>query len=338
MRAILLSITMVGLVQSISAQEPKMKSESDHQIWAIAIHGGAGGEPSRWSPQKREAREKGLMDALSLGKKRLAEGANALEVVEAVIRRLEDDASFNAGRGSVLTKAGHAELDASLMNGQDLSCGAVAGVRNVKNPISLARRVMNDTPHVLLMGDGAEEFAERSKVELVEPSYFFSRVRLEKRANQTGNVASLPVDKHQSSDEKHFGTVGCVVRDRSGNLAAGTSTGGTSKKLEGRVGDSPIVGAGTYADNRYAAVSGTGIGEEYIRNAVAYDVIARIKYRNDTLADAVSSNLSDRLEEGTGGLIAVSPSGEIVMQHNTPGMSCAAADNSGRFECFFSVP
>ncbi len=252
-----------------------------------------------------------------------------MDTVEAVIRILEDDASFNAGRGAVLTEEGQVELDASIMDGKTHGCGAVAGVTRVKNPITLARRVMTETKHVLLVGRGADQFAEAQDVPLVDPDYFLSR---------RGDSRNLDVAPGSlQSDQPHFGTVGCVVLDSHGNLAAGTSTGGTAKKLAGRVGDSPIVGAGTYAANDSCAVSGTGIGEEYIRNSVAYDIAAQMRYAGQPLESAVTEIMQERLKPGVGGLIAVSTSGEIVMQHNTPGMSCGAADSNGRFETHLSV-
>jgi beta-aspartyl-peptidase (threonine type) len=255
----------------------------------------------------------------------LADGHSALDTVEAVIQVLEDDAAFNAGRGAVLTEDGRVELDASIMDGKSLACGAVASVTRVKNPIVLARRVMTETKHVLLAGAGADKFAEQQQVPLVDSDYFLSR-----------HVS--PHDPlFDRSDQPHFGTVGCVVLDAEGNLAAGTSTGGTSKKLPGRVGDSPIVGAGTYAANDTCAVSGTGIGEEYIRHSVAYDVAAQMRYAGRPMEDAIDEIMTKRLKPGVGGLIAVSRDGEIVMQHNTRGMSCGAADSNGRFETFLKT-
>lgn len=299
-----------------------MNALAEESRWAIAIHGGAGGDPVKWNPEKRKARELGLELALKTGQDLLSQGGSAMDAVEAVIRVLEDDASFNAGRGAVLTEDGVAELDASIMDGSDRGCGAVAGVTRTKNPISLARRVMTETKHVLLAGDGADEFAVEQKVPQVDPSYFLSH-----RDNESKNP-----------EHPHFGTVGCVALDSNGNLAAGTSTGGTSKKLPGRVGDSPIVGAGTYAANDSCAVSGTGVGEEYIRNSVAYDIAAQMRYANLSLEAAVDKNMRQTLAAGVGGLIAVSRTGEIVLQHNTPGMSCGAADNTGRFETHLVVP
>ncbi|WDQ18403.1 isoaspartyl peptidase/L-asparaginase [Rhodopirellula sp. P2] len=292
--------------------------------WAIVIHGGAGSSPAQLGDASSKRRTEGLQHALQTGRDLLADGGSAMDTVEAVIRTMEDNSIFNAGRGSVLTEDGRVEMDASVMDGETLRCGAVAGVTKVKNAISLARRVMTNTKHVLLVGPGADEFAETQQVPLVDPAYFLSQREEEGAAN----IASATHDE----DESHFGTVGCVVLDSHGNLAAGTSTGGTANKLPGRVGDSPIIGAGTYAANGLCAVSGTGVGEEYIRNSVAYDIAAQMRYAGKSLESSVTEIMLNRLQPGIGGLIAVSQAGEIVMQHNTPGMSCAAADSTGRFE------
>ncbi|MCG8650917.1 MAG: isoaspartyl peptidase/L-asparaginase [Pirellulales bacterium] len=314
----------MGVSMTVASVAVAQPSDRDRVEYAIAIHGGAGGFPVRWNGAEREARLLALRHALEIGRDQLQEGATALDVVEAVIQVLEDDARFNAGRGAVVTVDGRAELDASIMDGSNLACGAVASVTNAKNPISLARLVMSETKHVLLAGPGANQFAIAQQVPLVEPDYFLSYHR------RTHNLEVAP--EGPADDEPHFGTVGCVVLDRHGNLAAGTSTGGTPNKLAGRVGDSPIIGAGTYAANDSCAVSGTGIGEEYIRNSVAYDVAAQMRYSGLSLQAAVDVVMKDRLRPGTGGLISVSKSGQIVMRHNTPGMSCGAADASGRFE------
>jgi beta-aspartyl-peptidase (threonine type) len=308
-RTLFLSVCFLG-----ASFMPLLNSSGNETpSWAIVIHGGAGGDPQKWNDAKTKIRRTGLNRALTAGRDALAQGGNALDTVELVIRILEDDAAFNAGRGAVLTKAGKVELDASIMDGRTGACGAVAGLTATQNPISLARRVMTETPHVLLAGKGADEFAKAQQVPLVAPDYFLSRNRV-------------------ADNEPHFGTVGCVVLDSKGDLAAGTSTGGTSKKLPGRVGDSPIVGAGTYAANDTCAVSGTGVGEEYIRNSVAYDVAAQMRYADRNIDDAVSKIMRQTLDAGVGGIIAISKDGTIVMQHNTPGMSCGAANSTGRFE------
>lgn len=345
MRVFAVLFLLVPLVNLPMNSKPVLADESpssDGQVgekpltWAIAIHGGAGGDPGKWDATKRALRTAGLNKALKAGKSVLEKGGTAIDAVEVTIRVLEDDASFNAGRGAVLTEDGTVELDASIMDGSNRACGAVAGVTRTKNPIELARRVMTETKHVLLAGRGADEFAEEQKVTLVDPTYFKSRLDNAYRKNDSSQN-DLP-HENAKDDEPHFGTVGCVALDQSGNLAAGTSTGGTSKKLPGRVGDSPIVGAGTYAANDTCAVSGTGIGEEYIRHSVAYDIAAQMRYANRSLSDAVTDVMDKRLERGVGGLITVSRTGTIVMQHNTPGMNCGAADSLGRFEIHLSLP
>ncbi len=321
-------VAIVGL--SMAGVRPTYGDESTAKpTWAIVIHGGAGSSPSQLGEASSKKRTDGLRNALQTGCDLLAQGKSAMDTVEAVIRIMEDDPMFNAGRGAVLTENGSAELDASIMDGKTLGCGAVAGVTKVKNPISLARRVMTNTKHVLLVGRGADLFAETQQVPLVEPDYFITQ-RDDIRVGdiRVGDIASAS----QDASHLHFGTVGCVVLDSHGNLAAGTSTGGTANKLPGRVGDSPLVGAGTYASNGLCAVSGTGVGEEYIRNSVAYDIAAQMRYADKSLESSVTEIMTKRLQPGIGGLIAVSQHGEMVMQHNTSGMSCGAADSTGRFE------
>ncbi len=292
--------------------------------FAIALHGGAGAiSKKNMTPEMEKAYRDILEKALRAGYEVLEKGGASLDAVEKAINIMEDSPLFNAGRGAVVTTEGKAELDASIMDGKTLACGAVAGVTKVKNPISTARLVMTQTKHVLLAGGGADAFAESERVELVEPNYFLSN-----RAKATSDGGE---------DQPHYGTVGCVAIDVDGNLAAGTSTGGTTKKLPGRVGDSPIIGAGTYADNQTCAVSGTGIGEEYIRNAVAYDISAQMKYAARSLQESVDHVMTDRLKTNDGGVISVSNRAVIVMRHNTPGMSCGAADSTGRFETFLTL-
>jgi beta-aspartyl-peptidase (threonine type) len=264
---------------------------------------------------------------LEAGRRVLAEGGTALDAVEAAVRVLEDDRHFNAGRGAVLTSRGTVELDASIMDGSSLACGGVASVQKIKNPITLARRVMTQTPHVLLVGEGAEEFARQQAIPWVDPDYFISAV-----SGKAEPDATHPADPSGSTCDTRIGTVGCVALDRRGNLAAATSTGGTSRKLPGRVGDSPIIGAGTYAANDCCAVSGTGIGEEFIRHSVAYDVAAQMRYAGRSLSEAVEELFRTRLKADVGGLIAVAKDGTITLKHNTPSMSCGAADSQGRFE------
>lgn len=304
--------------------------------FVIAIHGGAGGE--QISEERRDAKLKDLERALSAGREILSRGGSALDAVEKAINVLEDSPVFNAGKGSVLNTAGHCELDSSIMDGRDLSAGAVAGVTTVKNPITLARHVMEDTPHLLLAGRGAEEFAKQAKVELVDPGYFhteFERAKWEaakkerEQKQSGGEQSALPPNK-----PSYLGTVGCVALDSQGNLAAGTSTGGTSQKLPGRVGDSPIIGAGTYADNRGAAISCTGIGELFIQRAVAYDLSSAVRYGRCSLAEAARLQLHEELPKNSGGLVAIDHRGNVVVDFNTPGMAGGVADSAGRLEVF----
>lgn len=288
------------------------------QAYAIAIHGGAGTIPRTMDAEQVAAYEASLRRALTLGRDRLAEGKSALDVCEAVIRDLEDDPLFNAGKGAVFTYDGTHELDASIMDGATMACGAVAGVKTVKNPISLARKVMEQTKHVLLVGEGAEAFATEMKVERVENSWFDT----DKRRQQW---------QEAQAKEGIKGTVGCVALDRAGHLAAGTSTGGLTNKRWGRVGDSPIIGAGTYASDTTVAVSCTGTGEEFIRYGVARTVATRMALAGDDVEQAARAALSP-LKKGDGGLIAVDRRGKIALTFNTDGMYRGAADASGRFD------
>jgi beta-aspartyl-peptidase (threonine type) len=313
---------------------PTHLTGQDRVDYAIVIHGGAGS--AKIDPEVATARIRSLTTYLELGVEMLKADKQSLQVVEAVIRQLEDDPLFNAGHGAVYNSQGGHELDASIMDGRDLSCGAVAGVTRVKNPISLARHVMTDTRHVLLAADGADQFARQLGLERVKQSYFHTehaRQRWEKV-----RAAELEKEKEKEtvgvSEElpSYLGTVGCVVLDREGSIAAGTSTGGLTNKKYGRVGDSPIISAGTYADNRTCGVSGTGIGEHFIRHAVAYDVSARMMYRKDSLQDAARAVIHETLKPGYGGIIALDRVGNISMEFNTAGMSRAAADSNGRFE------
>lgn len=299
-------------------------------MWAIAIHGGAGTIDPDTPPAQRQAYEESLTRALVRGRDLLASGASALDVCEQVVRVLEDDPLFNAGKGAVFNELGQHELDASIMDGATLRCGAVASVRTVKNPVSLARHVMNKTRHVLLMGDGAEKFADSVGVERVPNNYFDTERRrrvLEEVLREREATGAL-----EASEPRHrYGTVGCVVRDRDGRLAAATSTGGLTGKRWGRVGDTPILGAGNYA-NADVAVSCTGTGEEFIRHGVAREVAARVRLGGQTLAVATHEVVHQVLRPDDGGLIAVDKRGNIATPFNTTGMYRGVADADGRFE------
>ena len=299
-------------------------------MYAIAIHGGAGAMPRATLSAERERRyREGLEAALDAGYALLEHGGTSLDAVAAAVRMLEDDPVFNAGHGAALTRDGAAELDAAIMDGRQMRAGAVASVRHVKNPIELARRVMEKSRHVLLVGAGAEEFALEEQFVLVPNHYFRTAERLEQlQFEQRGERVSDLVPPAPQ------GTVGAVARDAHGNLAAATSTGGLTNKRPGRVGDSPIIGAGTYAKNGVCAVSATGQGEYFIRAVAAHHVCAAVEYRGLTLAQAVDEMLHKVLRAlgGDGGLIAVDKDGALVLDFSTEGMFRGARDSDGRRE------
>src|SRR5215472_9143897 len=307
---------------------------------AIVIHGGAGViEPSKMTPAKEASYRAGLSAALDAGYDVLERGGTSLDAVTAAVRIMEDDPQFNAGRGAVLNRDGDAELDAAIMDGAGPRAGAVAGVRHVKNPIELARLVMEKSPHVLLIAEGAEDFALEQGMALVPRSYFRTEARereLEeaRRAEKARAAATPGTQLVVGSAQSSMGTVGAVALDRDGNLAAATSTGGLTNKHRGRVGDTPLIGAGTYASNESCAVSGTGAGEYFIRQVVAYDVCAEMRYHRLTLAQAVHEVVQVKLRRtgGEGGVIALDRAGNIVMDFNSVGMFRGARDSSGRRE------
>ncbi|MCC5932992.1 MAG: isoaspartyl peptidase/L-asparaginase [Candidatus Cyclonatronum sp.] len=308
--------------------------------YAIALHGGAGVISRDIDPEIKQQYVDSLAEALELGRSMLADGADALDVVEQVVRLLEDNPLYNAGRGAVMTNAETFELDASIMDGRNLAAGAVAGVTTVKNPITLARHVMENSRHVLFAGEGAERFADGAGVERVEQSWFYTERRHQQliRARERDEVtldhddSAQSMNPYQAIDDNKYGTVGVAVLDRNGNLAAGTSTGGMTNKRFGRVGDSPIVGAGTYANNKSCAISSTGTGEEFIRHAVAFQICAIMEYTGASLNEAARIVIHDKLQPGDGGIIGVSHTGEIAMIFNSRGMFRGAADSNGRFE------
>lgn len=294
----------------------------------IAIHGGAGTlSRSTISPEQEAAYHAALAEILRAGQRVLAEGGSALDAVSLAVDLLEDNPLFNAGHGAVFTSAESHELDAAVMDGRDLRAGAVACVSRIKRPLRAARAVMEHSEHVLLAGPGAEAFAASQGLELVDPSYFsteFRRAQL-KRA-QAADVTVLDHDggndQRPLDETRKFGTVGAVALDAQGNLAAATSTGGMTNKRPGRVGDSPLIGAGTYADNRTAAISCTGSGEMFIRANAAFDVCARMAYGGLSLAQAAEAVVMQALPaiDGRGGLIAVDAQGHVSLPFNTEGM------------------
>lgn len=291
--------------------------------WSLAIHGGAGTIPKDIPASERDAYLASLRKALEIGRDALAGGAASLDVVEKVVRFLEDDPLFNAGKGAVYTHEGAHELDAAIMDGRDLSCGSVAGLKTVRNPISLARLVKERSPHVFLVGEGAEAFAAEMGVERVANSWFDTPKRHEQWQ------AAL---RKEQEEAKPKGTVGAVALDRHGNLAAATSTGGMTNKRWGRLGDVPVIGAGTYANNKTCAISATGWGEKFIRNTVAHDISALMEYAGLSLQQAADRVIHGKLEKGDGGVIGVARDGSIALVFNSEGMYRGAADSNGRFE------
>ena len=285
------------------------------QKYAMVIHGGAGvmSEDKMTAEKQLEYKTK-LNEALEVGEKMLKEGAKATDVVVNVINILEDSPLFNAGKGAVFTNDEKVELDASIMEGKTLKAGAVAGVRDIKNPINAAREVMLNSEHVFLSGKGASEFAKKQGLEIVPNKYFYTKPRLD-------SLKELKKKERERTKKDNIGTVGCVVLDSYGNVCAGTSTGGMNNKKYGRIGDAPIIGAGTYANNKTCAVSCTGHGEYYIRLGFARDISALVEYKNMNVAQACSEEIRKLTElGGTGGVIALDTNGNIAMEFNTSGM------------------
>lgn len=314
--------------------------------FALVIHGGAGTIlKDSMNPQLEQQYKDKLNEALKAGYDILSKGGTSLDAVIASVKVMEDSPLFNAGKGSVFSNDGKNEMDASIMDGKTLKAGAMAGVHTVRNPIEGARVVMEKSEHVMLAGKGADQFAKEQGLIIVDTSYFYDEKRW-KQLQQIKKQEKITLD--HSSDttgwihpkdaefiyDKKFGTVGCVALDQYGNLSAGTSTGGMTNKKFGRVGDSPIIGAGTYANNKTCAVSCTGHGEYFIRNVVAYDVSALMEYKGMTLEQATKEVVMKKLKEqgGEGGLIAIDAKGNIAMPFNTPGMYRAYILKNGKSE------
>lgn len=296
--------------------------------WTLVIHGGAGViERDRITPEDDAAIRAALGKALEAGSAILKAGGTSMDAVEAVVRELEDDPHFNAGRGAVFTYDGENELDAAIMDGATRKAGAVAGVKRTRHPVSLARAVMEKSPHVMLSRAGADRFSIEQGLEQVDPGWFATPERRRQ-------LDEMKADRLSSFDvDLKYGTVGAVARDSKGNLAAATSTGGLTGKRWGRIGDSPIIGAGTYADNRACAISATGSGEYFIRLGVAHEICARVRLKGESpqqAADAVIAELGAL--GGTGGVIVTGPGGEAVFSFNTPGMYRARATSDSRGE------
>jgi L-asparaginase / beta-aspartyl-peptidase len=308
-----------------------MSTTAQAADWKLVIHGGAGViERDRLKPEQEKAIRAALDRALQTGSAILGRGGSALDAVEATARVLEDDPNFNAGRGAVFTYEGRNELDAAIMDGRTRAAGALAGSTTTKNPISLARKVMEESPHVFLSGSGADQFAKEQRLEQVPNSYFATPERRRQLEEMKARkVSYFDVDLK-------YGTIGAVALDAEGHVAAATSTGGLTGKRWGRIGDSPIIGAGTYADDRACAVSATGAGEYFIREGVAHEICARMRLRGESAkaaADAVMAEVEAL--GGTGGVIVVTPKGEAEYSFNTPGMYRGKADAKGRSVAIF---
>ena len=317
---------------------PPPTSENNSHEFSIAIHGGAGTILKKNMSDEKEAAYKAkLEEAIRIGYEILINGGTSLDAVTKTIKVMEDSPLFNAGKGAVFTNAGTNELDASIMDGKTLNAGASAGTTNVKNPIDLARAIMDNSPHVMMAGKGAEKFAEEQGLEIVDPKYFYTENRMNslKRAIEREKTELDHDDKSAFYDtaikDYKFGTVGCVALDKNGNLAAGTSTGGMTNKRWGRVGDVPIIGAGTYANNSTCAVSSTGWGEFFIRAMVAHDISALMEYKGMNLNDAAHEVIHKKVGDlgGDGGIVAVDKNGNVAMEFNTAGMYRASMTDTG---------
>lgn len=308
----LVPVAFILIVSCKNVVDEKRTVQDQCPEWVIVIHGGAGYINQETFSAEKESQHKERMEAaLLMGGEILKNGGSSLDAVEAAIRIMEDSPFFNAGRGAVFNADGINEMDASIMDGKTGKAGAVANVTVIKNPISAARKVMEQTKHVMLIKQGAEKFASEQGLDIVDTSYFFTQESWDEHINGL-----------EKEDYGHKGTVGCVALDKNGNLAAGTSTGGMTNKKFGRVGDSPIIGAGTYADNNTCAVSATGHGEFFIRNVVAYDIAARMKYRNENLKDVADDIVNKQLKDigANGGVIALDKNGNLAMPFNTSSM------------------
>lgn len=319
------------LVMSMALMSISVFAQEKQQTYVMVIHGGAGTIlKEKMTPAKEAAYTAALTKALQTGYDVIKSGKTSLDAVEATIHVLEDSPLFNAGKGAVFTHDGKNEMDAAIMDGKTQMAGAVAGVTTIRNPISAARAVMEKSEHVMMVGAGAEKFAKQAGVTIVDPKYFYTKERWDGLQEAIKEDSAKAVLDHGSkktmklgtiNHDYKFGTVGAVALDKAGNLAAGTSTGGMTNKKYGRVGDAPIIGAGTYANNATAGISCTGWGEFYIRNVVAYDISAMMEYKNMSVADASQAAI-DKVGKmgGDGGLIAMDNKGHVAMPFNTAGM------------------
>lgn len=339
MKHFILGLFSVAILFSCAKNETQVTTKTKKESFGIVIHGGAGTILKKnMSDSLETAYKNKLKEAITTGHTILENGGSSTDAITAAINVMEDSPLFNAGKGAVFANDGTNQLDASFMDGANLNAGAVAGVTNVKNPINLAVSVMNDSPHVMLAGKGAETFASEQGIEQVDPSYFYTerrfkslqRVKEKEATSKAKEIAFMdPFIKNNK-----FGTVGCVALDKNGNLAAGTSTGGMTNKKWDRIGDAPIIGAGTYANNATCAISSTGWGEYFIRGMVAYDISAMMEYKGSSLKEAASEVIQDKLTKlgGTGGIVAIDKDGNVAMEFNTAGMYRAHMNAAGEIE------
>ena len=322
-----------------NGKESKNEQSQKVNDFAIIIHGGAGTILKKNMTDEKEAAYKAkLEEAIKVGHTILKNGGTSQEAVIKTIQVMEESPLFNAGKGAVFTNAGTNELDASFMDGKTLNAGAVAGVKDVKSPIELAVKVMTDSEHVMLSGEGASTFAKEKGLEIVDPSYFYTERRfkslqriIDREKTQLDHDDKTAVFYDSDIKNAKFGTVGCVALDKNGNIAAGTSTGGMTNKRYGRIGDAPIIGSGTYANNNTCGVSSTGWGEYFIRSQVAYDISAQMEYQQKSLKEATTDVIQNKLTKlgGTGGVVALDKNGNMSFEFNTAGMYRASMNDKG---------
>ena len=320
------------------AETPKQEPKPE-PTFGIVIHGGAGTILRKnMTPEKEQEYRAVLAEAIQVGHRILKAGGSSQEAVEKTIHVMEESPLFNAGKGAVLNAEGSIELDASFMRGDNLDAGAISGVKTIKHPISAAIQVMEASPHVMLSGGGADTFAAEQGLEIVAPEYFFTERRINalKRVQEAAAAkkTSWTPEERNFLEHQRYGTVGCVALDLSGNLAAGTSTGGMTNKNWNRIGDAPIIGAGTYANNATCAISATGWGEFFIRSVVAHDISALMEYKGLTIQEAAYEVIHNKVAKlgGDGGVVGIDRNGNPMMEMNTPGMYRAHMDAAGNLE------
>lgn len=320
----LINVLLAFFIVFVGCNEP----EQTQAEWALALHGGAGTISRDMPDSLKQQYYDGLRQALRVGEIILREGGSALDAVEKVVIELEDNPLFNAGKGAVFTLDGKHELDAAIMDGSTLAAGALTGLTTVKNPISLARIVMEESPHIFFSGNGAEQFADQTDLERVENDHFFTEIRHRQWLRSQRDDAMLQEPLNEWVEGDKFGTVGAVALDKNGNLAAATSTGGMTNKQFGRVGDVPIIGSGTFA-NHVAAISATGWGEQIMRNVSANTITNYMEFKRSSLDEAMNFVLTERLNPGDGGFVAVDKDGNISMQMNSQGMYRGSINSLG---------